>query len=298
VSRDNPLTARVQANRFWEELFGRGLVLTSEEFGKQGEPPLHRELLDWLAADFMDGGWSVKRLLRSIVLSATYRQSSAVTRTLLERDPYNDLLARGPSFRLAGEILRDQALAVSGLLSRKVGGPSVMPPQPDGIWVQMYSGAQWLTSEGEDRHRRSLYTFWRRTSPHPAMVTLDAPSREFCVLRRVRTITPLQALVTWNDPQFVECAQALAARTLREVAGEDAARVEHMVRLALVRAPTAAESERLLQLVRDERARLAADPEGAAKVAGPGDAATVIERAAFALCANVLLNLDEFVTKG
>jgi hypothetical protein len=299
VSRDNPLTARVQVNRFWEDLFGRGLVLTSEEFGKQGEPPQHRELLDWLAVDFMENGWSVQRLLRSIVLSATYRQSSAVSRELLERDPYNDLLARGPNFRLPGEVLRDQALAVSGLLSAKIGGPSVMPAQPDGIWVQMYSGAQWIQSQGEDRHRRSLYTFWRRTSPHPAMVTFEAPSREFCVLRRVRTNTPLQALVTWNDPQFVECAQALAARTLRAgAAGDDAGLVERMVHFALGRPPEPAERNRLQQLVRDERARLAASPADAALLAGPGDAATAVERAALTLCANVLLNLDEFVTKG
>jgi hypothetical protein len=298
VSRDNPLTARVQVNRFWEELFGRGLVPTSEDFGRQGEPPLQKELLDFLAAQFMDDGWSVKRLLRAIVLSATYRQCSATPPALRERDPYNEWLSRGPCFRLSGETLRDQALSVSGLLNGKIGGPSVMPPQPEGIWSQMYSGARWQTSPGSERHRRSLYTFWRRTSPHPAMTTFDAPSREFCVLRRVRTNTPLQALVTWNDPEFVECAQALALRTLRECGGDDAARLERMFRLALLRAPAAAEQDRLLALVRGERERLQRDADAAAKTAGPGDAATAVERAAWTLCANVLLNLDEFVTKG
>ncbi|MCY2955509.1 MAG: DUF1549 and DUF1553 domain-containing protein [Planctomycetota bacterium] len=282
VSRDNPLTARVQVNRFWEELFGRGLVVTSEDFGRQGEPPLQRELLDWLSVEFMECGWSVKQLLRTIVLSATYRQSSVALPGMYESDPYNDLLARGASFRLSGETLRDQALAVSGLLSKKLLGPSVMPQQPDGIWGQMYSGLQWQTSAGEDQHRRSLYTLWRRTSPHPAMTTFDAPSREFCVLRRLRTNTPLQALVTWNDPQFFECAEALAQRTLRECPGDDAAKIAHMLQLVLQRAPTPAELQRMLLFVSIERERL-------------GSKDSVLP---WTLCANVLLNLDEFVTKG
>jgi hypothetical protein len=283
VASDNPLTARVQANRIWEQLFGRGLVATSEDFGKQGEPPSHPELLDWLARDFVDEGWSLKRLLRHLVLSATYRQAVAVPAELRERDPNNVWLARGPSFRLPGEILRDEALCCSGLLQRALGGPSVMPEQPAGVWTQIYSGEKWQTSAGADRHRRSLYTFWRRTSPHPAMTTFDAPSREFCVVRRVRTNTPLQALVLWNDPQFTECAAALAARAQREAgSGDDAAVLARMWQLALLRAPTAAETQRMLTFVRDEQRR------------GGDDASAH----AWTRCASVLLSLDEFVTKG
>jgi len=284
VATDNPLTARVQTNRIWEQLFGRGLVATSEDFGRQGDPPSHPELLDWLARDFVDEGWSLKRLLRHLVLSATYRQSVAAPADVRERDPHNVWLARGPSFRLPAELLRDQALLCSGLLQRTVGGPSVMPEQPPGIWGQIYSGEKWQTSAGGDRHRRSLYTMWRRTSPHPTMTTFDAPSREFCVVRRVRTNTPLQALVLWNDPQFTECAAALAARAQREAgAGDDAAVLARMWHIALLRAPTAAEVQRLLAFVRDERHL------------GAGDDA---KAQAWTRCASVLLSLDEFVTKG
>jgi hypothetical protein len=281
VSRDNPLTARVQVNRAWEQLFGRGLVATLEDFGQMGERPSHRELLDWLASDFMDDGWSWRRLLRRIVLSATYRQASTPAPDVRARDRDNAWLARGPGFRLSGEMLRDQALHVSGLLHASVGGPSVMPEQPDGIWGQIYSGEKWHTSAGPARHRRSLYTFWRRTSPHPAMTTFDAPSRELCVVRRVRTNTPLQALVTWNDPQFVECARALAARVLLEVGGDDAARLERMFRLCLLRAPDDAERQRLLAFVQLER-----------------DGGEGSDQRAWERCASVLLNLDEFLTKG
>ncbi|HLQ36354.1 MAG TPA: PSD1 and planctomycete cytochrome C domain-containing protein [Planctomycetota bacterium] len=304
VSTDNPLTARVQVNRLWEELFGRGLVDTSEDFGAQGDPPANPQLLDHLAARFMREGWSQKRLLRTVVLSATYRQRSDTRKELQDQDPYNRLCARGPCFRLSGETLRDQTLAVAGLLSSKIGGPSVMPPQPDGVWQQIYSGAAWQTSAGEDRWRRSLYTFWRRTSPHPTMTTFDAPSREFCVLRRLRTNTPLQALVTWNDPQFVEAAQALARRVLREADGEPA-RLLRMFRLCLLREPLAAERERLAALQCCEFARLLGDPAAAQQLAtplaggsAPDEPRAAAELAAWTLVANVLLNLDEFVTKG
>ena len=182
---------------------------------------------------------------RLIVLSATYRQSAAVTPALLERDPYNRLLARGPRSRMAAETVRDQALAVSGLLSRKVGGRSVFPPQPDGIWNSPYSGEKWETSKGEDRYRRGLYTFWKRTAPYPAFLSFDAPSREFCVVRRPQTNTPLQALTLLNDPVYIEAAQALARRMVTEVGGEPAARVARGFRLVLARAPQAAEVERL-----------------------------------------------------
>lgn len=213
VSEENPLTARVMVNRFWEQLFGIGIVETTDDFGTVGMSPSHPALLDWLAIHFRDDqAWSIKGLLKSIVMSAAYRQDSSPTAEKLERDPDNRLLSRGPRFRLSAEQIRDQALAVSGLLSDKRGGPSVMPPQPDGIWRNPYNGQQWVTAEGENRYRRAIYTYWRRTGPYPSMITFDAPSREFCVSRRVRTNTPLQALVTLNDPAFWEAAEALAAR--------------------------------------------------------------------------------------
>ncbi len=212
VDRDNPLVARVQVNRLWEQLFGRGLVETSEDFGTQGQPPSHPELLDWLAVELMDRGWSQKTLLKTIVTSATYRQASAVTPALVERDPYNRLFARGPRFRLEAEMIRDGALAASGLLSPKLRGPSVFPAQPEGIWNMPYNEDRWVESEGEDRHRRSLYTFLRRTSPYPMHMTFDATSREYCAARRVRTNTPLQALTLLNDGAAFDAARALAAR--------------------------------------------------------------------------------------
>ena len=218
VDRDNPLVARVQVNRLWEQLFGRGLVETSEDFGTQGQPPSHPELLDWLAVELMDRGWSQKTLLRTIVTSATYRQASAVPAALAERDPYNRLFARGPRFRLEAEMIRDGELAASGLLSAKMHGPSVFPAQPEGIWNMPYNEDRWVESEGEDRYRRSLYTFLRRTSPYPMQMTFDATSREYCAARRVRTNTPLQALTLLNDRASFEAARALA-RARRRRAG-------------------------------------------------------------------------------
>ncbi len=311
VDPGNPLTARVAVNRAWEQFFGRGLVLTSEDFGTKGQPPSHPELLDWLATELVRDQWSLKRLHRRIVLSATYRQSSQVGRELLERDPDNRLLARGPRVRLEAEMVRDQALAASGLLSRKVGGPSVMPPQPDGLWNSPYSGEQWVTSQGEDKYRRGLYTFWKRTSPYPAFVSFDAPSREFCVVRRPRTNTPLQALTTLNDPAFVEAAQGLARRVLEKSPADDRARLTQAFRLVLARAPEADEVERLQALLESELARFRAAPAAAeqmlagaartdpAKAAAPSPPS--LDRAAWAawtVVANVLLNLDEALTKG
>ncbi|MEQ1633059.1 MAG: DUF1553 domain-containing protein, partial [Planctomycetota bacterium] len=281
-SRDNPRTARVLASRAFEQLFGRGLVVSSEDFGVQGERPSHPQLLDWLACDLMDSGWSWKALLRSLVLSANYRQSEVQSDADRERDPQNRWFARSARRRLSAEMLRDQALCVSGLSSRTIGGKSVMPQQPDGVWGQIYSGETWRTSEGEDRHRRSLYTMWRRTSPHPTMTTFDAPSREFCVVRRVETNTPLQALVLWNDPQFVECRDALAARAMAEASPSDEARVAFVVQQCLLRAPDEHELARLVQFVRDERALLdTADRDAIA----------------FRRLAGIVMGLDEFVTR-
>ncbi len=307
VDRENPLTARVIVNRFWEQVFGKGLVETVEEFGKQGEPPSHPELLDWLAVQFMDGSgggtpWSMKALHRLLVTSATYRQSSKVPAELRERDPFNRLYARGPRVRLEAEMIRDQALAAAGLLSPKIGGPSVMPPQPDGLWQVVYSGDKWETSKGEDKHRRGLYTFWRRSIPHPMMTTFDAPSREFCVLRRNRSDTPLQALNTLNDPVFIEAAQALA-RKIAAAPGDVKSRAAFAFRTVLARSATGAEIARLTQLFDSELAHYTADVPAAEKMATSElgklkSEAKLPELAAWTVVANVLLNLDEAITKG
>jgi hypothetical protein len=307
VDRENPLTARVIVNRFWEQYFGKGIVETVEEFGKQGEAPSHPELLDWLAVQFMDGcgsgtPWSMKALHKLIVTSATYGQSSRVSPALVQRDPFNRLLARGPRVRLEAEMIRDQALAVSGLLSHKIGGPSVMPPQPDGIWQVVYSGDKWETSKGEDKYRRGLYTFWRRSSPHPMMSSFDAPTREFCVLRRSRSDTPLQALDTLNDPAFVEAAQALARRIAAQ-AGDVKERAAFAFRTCLSRAPKPEEIERISKLYERELANYTDKPGDAEKMAAsetpkPKDCNNLPELAAWTVVANVLLNLDEAITKG
>ncbi len=303
VDTNNPLTARVIMNRFWEQYFGRGIVETVEEFGKQGEPPSHPELLDWLAAEFMRTGWDMKAMHKTIVMSATYRQTSKVTPRLLQRDPNNRLLARGPRVRLEAEMLRDQFLAVSGLLSRKIGGPSVMPPQPEGVWQVVYSGDKWITSPGEDKYRRGLYTFWRRTAPHPAMVSFDAPSREFCVLRRNRSNTPLQALTTLNDPAAIEAAQAIARKVAVKPDADVQSRAAFAFRLVLCRAPEPREVERLVKLFESERSHFGQDPKAADKMANselgkPPAGLTDADLAAWTVVANVLLNLDEAITKG
>jgi hypothetical protein len=299
VDGDNPLTARVAVNRLWEQLFGRGLVETSEDFGTQGALPSHPELLDWLATEFVEKGWSQKKLLRTIVLSATYRQSSAVPAGLAERDPYNRLLARGPRLRMEAEMIRDVALASSGLLNREMHGPSVFPVQPDGIWNMPYNSDRWVTSDGDDRHRRSLYTFWRRTSPYPSAMTFDATSREFCTVRRVRTNTPLQALTLLNDPASFDAARALGRRMLG--AGQSPRDgVLLGVKLVLSRTASASEIDRLIALHDRELEHFIARPDAATQVAGNPQRANpqaAADLAAWTIVANTLLNLDEAVTK-
>jgi hypothetical protein len=304
VDPQNPLTARVAVNRLWAQIYGAGLVESEEDFGTQGEPPSHPELLDWLAIRYKESGWDTKAVLRLIVTSATYRQSSKTTPELLEKDPRNRLLARAPRVRLDAELVRDQALALSGLLSRKIGGPSVFPPQPAGLWQAAFNGERtWSTSGGDDRYRRGLYTFWRRTVPYPSMATFDAPSREICAIRRVRTNTPLQSFVTLNDPVYVEAAQALARRIVRDGGENVEARAGYGLRLCLCRPPRPEQVEPLVGLYATEFQRfrndrpaalaLAADPIGPLP---PGmDAA---ELAAWTTVANVLLNLDGCLTKG
>ena len=302
VDQDNPLTARVAANRLWESIFGIGLVRTSEEFGAQGELPSHPELLDWLATELMQSGWDLKHLLKLMVTSAAYRQSSRVTPELSARDPDNRLLARGPRFRLSAEMIRDQAMFVSGLLSPKMYGAPVKPPQPKrGLSAAFGSGVDWETSPGEDRYRRALYTTWRRSNPYPSMATFDAPNREVCTVRRERSNTPLQALVTLNDPVYVEAAQALARR-MNAAGATPAEKARHGFRLCLLRPPTEGELTGLLSLHEKARARFATDPDKARNVATKPrgalpEGADLVELAAWTVVGNVLLNLDETLMK-
>jgi hypothetical protein len=304
VDAKNPLTARVAVNRYWAQLFGVGLVETEEDFGTQGEPPSHPELLDWLAIRYRDSGWDTKALLRLIVTSATYRQSSKARPELLEKDPRNRLLARAPRVRLEAEMVRDQALALGGLLSHKVGGPSIFPPQPDGLWQAAFNGERnWATSRGEDRYRRGLYVFWRRTVPYPSMAAFDAPSREICAIKRVRTNTPLQSFVTMNDPVYVEAAQALARRIVREGGADVASRVRYALTLSQCRPPRPEQVEPLLSLHSAELERYRKDRAAAMALATepigplpPGMEAA--DLAAWTAVANVLLNLDSVLSKG
>ncbi len=303
-SPDNPLTARVSVNRFWGQLFGRGLVATQEDFGTQGALPTHPALLDWLALHFSrDLQWDVKALLRTIVMSETYRQSSVASAAAAQIDPRNELLSHYPRRRLTAEQIRDQALAFSGLLSPKQGGPSVFPPQPDGLWRAAFNDRErnWKTSEGEDRYRRALYTFWRRTMPYPSLTTFDAPSRETATFRRVPTNTPLQAFVTMNDPAFVEMARALGRRLHTEGGETTEARVRYGLNLVLSRPPAPAQIEPLVDFHREQTTAFAADPEAAlallgARTADAGTEPTSAEEAAWVLLANVLLNLDGVLT--
>ncbi|MBI3414860.1 MAG: PSD1 domain-containing protein [Verrucomicrobia bacterium] len=303
VSPENPLVGRVTMNRIWAQYFGRGLVETSEEFGAQGEPPTHPELLDWLATELVRQGWSLKAMHRLIVNSATYRQSSIVPPALAQSDPFNRLLARGPRFRLEAEMVRDNALAVSGLLNRKIGGPSVFPAQPDGVWNSPYNNERWPTSKDGDQFRRGLYTFWKRTAPYASFMAFDAPSREVVCERRARSNTPVQALVTLNDPAFLAPAAALARRIVTDGGRTEKTRLEYAFRRCVARSPNAQEAEPLLKLYRENLKKFANDTKAAKAMATPGlpepDAkANLPELAAWTVIANVLLNLDETLTKG
>ncbi|GAB3952712.1 hypothetical protein GCM10028805_35130 [Spirosoma harenae] len=300
VSREHPLTARVAVNRLWEQLFGTGIVETVEDMGTQGIPPTHRELLDYLAVEFMETDhWSVKKLLKKMVMSATYRQQSKASPELLAKDPFNKLLARGPRVRLSAEAVHDQALAVSGLISRKMYGPSVMPVQPDGIWQSPYDGEKWKQSTGEDLHRRALYTYWKRTAPYPSMVTFDSPSREFCQLRRLRTNTPLQALVTLNDPVYVEAAQHLAEYMQKQGQSPNK-QIQAGFRQIMLRDLSPKKLTILVKLYRNTEQFYQQQPGQAANLLDrPGvDCATISPQlAALTVTANTMLNLDEVITK-
>jgi hypothetical protein len=306
---ENPLTSRVAVNRFWSQIFGAGLVETEEDFGTQGTWPTHPELLDWLAVQFKtpiaEGGlgWDMKALLKLLVTSHTYRQSSRVTDLALQKDPRNAKLSHYQRRRLEAEAIRDQALAVSGLLSPTLGGPSVYPPQPEGLWsVAFREGEKYPTSTGGDRWRRSLYTVWRRIAPNPTMATFDAPSRESCTLRRIPTNTPLQAFVTLNDPVYFEAAQGLARRILREVPSDAEAALRHGLRLVLQRPPSEGQISALRDLLQAELEHYKTDPTAAKQVSSSSEIpfpkdGNPAELAAWTAVANVLLNLDGFLTK-
>ncbi len=307
VDRQSPTSARVFVNRIWQAYFGNGIVNTPEDFGTRVEAPSHPELLDWLACEFMDNGWSIKSLHRWIVKSAAYRQSSRVTPDLYTKDPYNRLLARGPRFRIEGEIVRDIALAASGLLNPALGGRSVYPPAPDFLFQPpaSYGPKVWKEETGSERYRRSLYIFKFRSVPHPMLQTFDAPNGDFSCVRRQRSNTPLQALVSLNESEFVECAQALAKKALRDGGRTDAERVTYAFRRALSRQPSPDEKNELLALLDKEKQRIAEGWVNPLQLAGgrdekPADlpaGATPTQLAAYTVVSRVLLNLDETITK-
>ncbi len=299
----HPLTARVAVNRWWEMLFGVGIVETAEDFGIQGALPSHPELLDWLATELIQQGWDQRRILKLIVMSATYRQSSNVSATQLQRDPRNELLGRSPRYRLQAETVRDTALFVSGLLKERIGGPSVKPYQPDGLWedVSVERRDKYVADSGEGLYRRSMYTFWKRTCPPPGMATFDAPDRETCVVRRARTNTPMQALLLLNDPTYVEAARKLAERiSLPSTSTQD--RLNLAFRIVLTRLPSDTERMTLQRILDEAQTHFAANPTAADELLGVGQSGRdltliAVDLAAWTTAMSVLLNLDESISK-
>jgi hypothetical protein len=301
VDPSNPLTSRVAVNRFWQMYFGAGLVRTVEDFGSQGEWPSHPELLDWLATEFIRTGWDVKAMQKLIVTSATYRQSSKTTPELLQRDPENQLLARAPRLRLPAGVIRDQALAMSGLLVEQLGGPSVKPYQPAGLWKEL-SGQDYVQDKGDKLYRRSLYTFWKRSSPPPSLMNFDAAGREACVVRETRTNTPLQALDLMNDVTYLEAARKLAERVMRERRTGPEDRIVLAFRLAVARPPTPRELGVLNEALASYLAEYKNSAEAARKYLNQGESPRdeeldVRELAAYSAVASLILNLDETITK-
>jgi len=307
VDPGHPLTSRVAVNRYWQTYFGIGLVKTQEDFGVQGEPPSHPDLLDWLATEFVRTGWDVRAMQRLIVTSATYRQSSKVSAELREKDPENRLLARGPRVRLPAEMIRDTALAASGLLNDTIGGPSVLPYQPKGIWEELafgdgFSGQSYEQSHGPDLYRRGMYTLWKRTAPPASMATFDAPDREKCTARRAQTNTPLQALVLLNDPTYVEASRVLAQRAILEGGKDRTARIAYAFRLATARQPSKDEIKVLRSLLDGRLETYRKDRKGAIDLLSVGESPRnprieVAELAAYTTVASVIFNLDEAVSK-
>jgi hypothetical protein len=303
VDPANPLLARVTVNRFWQMYFGVGIVKTTEDFGVQGEWPSHPELLDWLATEFIRTGWDVKAMQKLIVTSAAYRQSSKTTPELTQRDPENRLLARGPRFRLPAEMIRDQALFVAGLLKEKIGGPSVKPYQPDGLWKELaMNDVDYVQGKGDDLYRRSLYTFWKRTTAPPMMMNFDAAARESCVVRETRTNTPLQALNLMNDVEFVEAARLLGQRMIKEGGPDAASRLQYGFRLVIGRAPAPREAQILADNYRYHVDYFSGKPDAAHRFLSQGEshcdpALDSRELAAYASVGSLLLNLDGAITK-
>ena len=302
----NPLTARVAVNRYWQMIFGRGLVTTPEDFGSQGDLPSHPDLLDWLALEFKSSGWNLKNLIKTVVMSATYRQSVAVDPVLFKRDPNNILLARGPQVRLQAELVRDHALAISGLLSDYIGGPSVKPYQPKGLWLQVASGnqplKQYIQDHGQDLYRKSMYTFWKRSLPPPSMITFDASTREQCAVERQSTSTPMQALVLLNDPQFTEASRLIAQRMLVKEGITADERISSAFRLATSRHPNKKELKLLTDLLQDQKEVFEADPDKAESLLKVGEYGInanleLTELAAYTVVANAIMNLTETIRK-
>jgi hypothetical protein len=299
MSPENPLTARVAVNRIWQELFGRGIVRTSEDFGTQGDRPTHPELLDWLASEYRARGWSTKQMVRLMVTSATYRQSSDARPDVATRDPENTLLARMSRLRLPAELVRDSALSAAGMLDPRIGGPSVKPPQPKGVAELSYAGSvKWVESNGMDRYRRGLYIHFQRTTPYPQLMNFDAPSANLACTRRERTDTPLQALNLLNDPVFFEAAQGLAFRVMRETAGGFRDRLNFAYRVTIGREASAHEAERMGKYYDETLRSLAADAQTvAALFPNRIEGVPQTEAAAWVELSRVLLNLDEFITR-
>ncbi|HRX78304.1 MAG TPA: DUF1553 domain-containing protein, partial [Pirellulaceae bacterium] len=302
---DHPLTARVAVNRYWQMLFGTGLVATPEDFGSQGDYPSHPELLDWLAVDFRESGWDVKRMIKQLVMSATYRQSAKTTPDRYAHDPNNRLLARGPRFRLQGEFIRDNVLMISGLLNEQMGGPGVKPYQPPGLWAEVgLSGKpNFVQDHDEKLFRRSLYTYWKRSAPPPSMQIFDAPTREKCTIRRPRTNTPLQALVTLNDVQFVEAARHFAQRMMLEGGDSPEKRLAFAYLHAIAREPSESERATLLAVFTAAREHFDNDAEAVKQLLSfaeskRDESLDAVEHAAWTIVASSILNLDETLTRG
>jgi hypothetical protein len=303
---ENPLTARVTVNRFWQEVFGTGIVRTTGDFGITGELPSDPELLDWLAVDFRENGWNIKRLFRQIVTSSAYRQSAQTTPEKIAKDRDNRLLSRGPRFRMDAEMVRDYALAASGLLSHTIGGPSVKPYQPDGVWeavaMDVSNTRNYKRDSGESLYRRSMYTFWKRSAPPASMEIFNAPSRETCTVRRDRTNTPLQALVTLNDEQFIEAARRLSEKTLKEGGTETASRLNYISERLLARPLTEKEQAIASTVFNDLLTHYQANPEAAKELTSVGESKVdptldLVELAAWTMTTNQLMNLDEVLNK-
>jgi hypothetical protein len=297
TSKQNPLTARTMVNRVWEQLFGNGLAETLEDLGTQGIPPTHQELLDWLSWKFMnDYHWSVKKLLMEMMMSATYRQDSKVAPESLEKDPANKLYGRGARVRLSAEQVRDEGLCISGLLNEKMFGPSVFPYQPKGIWLSPWNGAYWQKSQGVDQYRRALYTYWKRTAPYPSMMTFDGTAREVCTARRIRTNTPLQALVTLNDSAYLEMAKYFAYR-MQKAAKDPGQQISQGYEMALYKPISADKLAVLVRLYNESLQKFRKDKDKTHEMIGENGEHNNPETAAMVVVANAILNLDEVITK-